>query len=191
MSQKDNRISKLIHFKQPIFHINDLAIIWNINNRNSLYTLLKRYTQTGILFRIFKGLYSLYPLKDLDPYLLGLKAIHRFAYVSTESILVENGIIPQIIYDYTFVSSISLKMKIGDYYHTFRKLDDKYLFNPEGIYEQNGIRKAIKERAAVDLLYFNPKAVLDGKNLLNMDKIKVLQKEIGYPLTPHFYVNSK
>lgn len=185
----NNRIALLAQQKQPIFHTNDLEILWNIRNKNTVYTLLKRYVKAGVLYRIFKGLYSLYPVEQLDSFLLGLKAMHQYSYVSTETILVQAGIISQIVYDITLISSRSAKFTIGARSYISRKLQDKYLFNPSGIIEKEGVRIATVERAAADLLYFNPKAVLDGKRMLNIKKIKDIQLEIGYPLTPHFYVD--
>lgn len=189
MLKTDNRVAVLAQQKQSIFHTSDLGVLWDIRNRNTLYTLLKRYTKAGILFRIFKGLYSLYPINQLDPFLLGLKALHEYSYISTETVLAQMGIIHQIIHNITIISSKPMKFKIGAHLYISRKLQNKFLFNPVGIVERNGVRIAAVERAVADLLYFNSKAVFDGKRLIDIQKVKQMQQEIGYPLTQNFYVN--
>lgn len=181
-----DRIAILARQPHPVFHARDLARLWEIKKPNTLYTLLKRYTQRGVLFRIYKGLYSLYPIEKLDPLLLGIKALHGFAYISTETILVQAGIMSQVGYAYTLISASSRHFQIGPHCFKSRQLQDQYLYNPAGVIEENGILKATIERAALDLLYFNPKAYFDGRAKIDAQKFLTLQKEIGYPLTPLF-----
>lgn len=179
-----DRIAVLARQPHPIFHAHDLYLLWGLKNKNTLYTLLKRYAQRGLLFRVYKGLYSLLPIKKLDPLLLGVKALHGFAYVSTETVLVREGIISQVDYATTLVSASSRHFQIGPHSFRSRQLRDSYLYNPAGIFEEDGILRATVERAVADLLYFNPNAYLDGYNRINVKKLHDLQREIGYPLTP-------
>lgn len=178
-----DRMTILARQDQPLFHARDLARLWGIKSKNTLHTVLKRYTRRGLIFRIYKGLYSLLPFSKLDPLSLGLKALHSYAYVSTETILMKEGIITQVIFNYTFISGNSRNFKIGPYQFKSRKLKDEYLFNPVGIIEEDGILKATTERAIADLLYFNPKAYFDGMEFIDFKKVKKIQKEIGYPIT--------
>ncbi len=184
MPNSSDRIAILARQNYPIFHTKDLARLWNIKNTNTLYTTLKRYTGRGLLFRIYKGLYSLLPIEKLDPLLLGVKALHSYAYVSTETVLAKEGIINQIIYNYTLISSHSRHFQIGPHEFKSRKLKDEYLYNSAGIFEEDGVLKATLERAVADLLYFNPKAYFDGMKMVDFDKVRHLQEEIGYPVTP-------
>ena len=57
-----DRISEIAVRDEVVFHAHDLAILWGISDKNTLYTTLKRYTDKGLLKRIYKGLYT---LKDL------------------------------------------------------------------------------------------------------------------------------
>ena len=177
-----NRIAILARQSEQIFHSQDLGRLWNINNTNTLNTILKRYSQKGLLFRIYKGLYSLLHPDMLDPLLIGIKALHTYAYVSTETILVKAGIITQLDYQYTLISSTSRHFQIGRHHFRSRKLQDQYLYNSAGISEENGILKAGTLRALADLLYFNPKAYLDGMHTIDLKELNKLQKEIGYPM---------
>ena len=183
-TDKSNTIAKrfviLAKMGEVIFHTQDLGTLWQINNKNNLYTTLKRYTKRGLLFRIQKGLYSLKEIKDLDPVLLGVKSLNEFSYLSTETVLFENGIIFQIPSSITLISSKSRKFSFGENFYRSRKLNDKFLFNTEGIYLKNGVHRASIERAVADLLYFNPKYFFDGARMLDWVKIRKIQKNIGY-----------
>ncbi len=173
-----------------VFHINDLAVLWNIRDKNTLYTTLKRYIQRGLLFRIYRGFYSLKDLRDVDPVLLGIKALHRFAYLSTETVLVKAGVIFQASSKITLVSSLSRKFSLAGHLYLVRQLNDKFLFNPVGIEQKGGYYEATVERAVADLLYFNPYYFLDNPTLVNWQKVKDIQSQLGYPLLPSSYDSS-
>lgn len=184
---KSDRFAQIARIGEVVFHAKDLASLWQIKNPNTLYTTVKRYIKKGSLFRIYKGFYSIKPVEQIAPFLLGVKALHEFAYISTEIVLFNAGIIQQSISAITLVSSKSKKFSIGDNQFISRKLDEKYLFNPVGVSEKSGIKMASIERAIADLLYFNTKAHFDGDKLIDWKKVKKLQKEIGYPLTADRY----
>ncbi len=175
------RINELIKLDRKLYHTNDLAILWKTANKNTLYTTVKRYVQKGVLIPIYKGLYATVPLADLDPLELGKAIIHRYTYLSTETVLAQAGIIAHAIYAYTFVSDISKKVTINSLSFIFRQLKPGYLNNPAGIINQKNVFTAIPERAAADLLYFNPKYHFDVPAGLDFDRVKSIQKEVGYP----------
>lgn len=185
------RFAQLARMGEMVFHARDLANLWRIRNNNTLYTTLKRYVERGLLFRIYKGFFALVPAGEIDPLFLGVKALHEYGYVSTETILAEAGVIAQKINLITLVSAKSRKFSVGDNDYRSRKLADKFLFNSAGIDGKGGVFFAQPERAAADLLYFNPKVWLDGANLLDWKKVRKLQKEIGYPLMSKYYDYSK
>ena len=174
------RISELIRLDRKIFHTNDLAILWDITNRNTLYTTIKRYVQKGILIPIYKGLYSTVPVHQLNPQELGKAIIHRYTYLSTESVLAQAGVIYQATYAYTFVSSQSKKVTLDSMSFLFRKLKDEYLYNPTGIVNQNGNFVATTERAVADMLYYNPKYHFDLHETIDFEEVRRIQNEVGY-----------
>ena len=175
------RISELVKADRKIFHTNDLAVLWKIDKRQSLYTLLSRYVDRGILYSIYKGLYSVVPVSDLDPLELGRAIIHRYTYLTTESVLAQAGAISQPAYVYTFASDQSKQITIGERSFRFRQLKDVYLHNPAGIEMRGQAFIASPERAAADMLYFNPKFHFDVPEVLDFGKLKMLQGQIGYP----------
>ncbi len=175
------RINKLIKLDRKLYHTNDLAVLWDISNKNTLYTTIKRYVKNGILIPIFKGLYSTVPIQQLDPIELGKAIIHRYTYLSTESVLAQEGVITQITYAYTFVSGLHKKVIVQGMSFLFRKLKDEYLYHPAGIVNQNGSYIATTERAAADMLYFNPSYHFDLRENIDFEKVKHIQEEVGYP----------
>jgi hypothetical protein len=175
------RLSKLIQLDRKLFHTADLADIWGIANRNTLYMTITRYIDRGILHPVYKGLYSIVPLAQIDPLELGKAIINRYAYLSTETILWQAGIISHKIYDYTFVSSLSKYVVVSPWLFRFRQLKDKYLFNQAGIRDQNGVLMASLERAVADMLYFNPRYRFDDPQGIDFDEVSQIQEAIVYP----------
>jgi len=174
------RISELIRLDRHLYHSNDLAILWGISSKNTLYTAVKRYVLKGVLIPVYKGLYSTIPLSQLDPLELGVAVVHKYAYLSTESVLAQAGVIYQAIHKYTFISSVSKKITIGDKSFIYRKLKDEYLNNPAGIDNQNGIFTASVERAAADMLYFDKNYHFDVPENIDWKKMNDIQKEVNY-----------
>lgn len=174
------RITELNRLNRKVFHTKDIAIIWGIEDRNLLYKTISRYLDRGILFHIYKGLYSTVPVSDLDLLELGTAIIHRYTYLSTETILAEAGIITQAVYNQTFISDLSKRVQVGTWSFRFRQLKDAYLFNPAGIEKHRYGFRATPERAVADLLYYNPRYHFDVPDLIDFDLVHSIQKEIGY-----------
>jgi len=175
------RISKLLYLDRKIFHTNDLAVLWEIADRHNLYMTITRYIDKGVLFPIYKGLYSTVPLASLNPLELGRAIIHRYTYLTTESVLSQAGIISQTVYDYTFVADTSKRVSVGPWYFRFRQLKNVFLHHHAGITNQNGVFIASTERAVADMLYFNPKYHFDIPESIDFEKVRLIQKEVGYP----------
>lgn len=183
------RLALLAKTGEQIFHINDLANLWLITNKNTLRVTLKRYCKDDLLHRIYRGFYAIRPIQGLNPVLLGAKAIHQFCYLTTETILYRQGLIAQNIEPLTFVSDSSSKFTIGEHRYVSRQLDKSYLYQPDGVELRDGVLQATLERAVADMLYFNPHYHFDAP--MAWQKIRALQKKIGYPLTPARYVTAK
>lgn len=161
MTQID-KLNLLLKSGQKLFHTQDLALLWRMDNRNTLYTTIKRYLKKGVLIKITKGLYSTVAVDQIDKFQLGSALIHRFCYVSCETVLEKEGVINQKIYPVTFVSSVSQKIKFSGREYIYRKMKPEVLFNPEGIEKKDGYFIATGKRAISDMLYFNPRYHFDN-----------------------------
>ena len=175
-----NRIAKLAKMGETLLHTQDFSTLWGIKNKNHLYTTLKRYAQRGLLYRIHKGFYSLKDLKYVNKYLLGIKSLNQYAYISTETVLAEHSVIFQLSSIITIVSAESKKFTIQGNQYQSRQLSDKYLYNDIGVILQDGYYKATLERAVADMLYFNPMYFFDNKEVIDWDKVNEIQKLLGY-----------
>lgn len=176
------RIDILLKLKEKLFHTNDLALLWGITNKNTLYTTIKRYVQKGILISIHKGFYSTVPIDQIDPFKLAIGYLHKFAYVSCETVLIREGIIFQKENYLTLISSVSKKFSIANHSYLVRQLKDNYLYYDRGIDSIDGVMTASTERAVADLLYFNPNCYFDNKKKINWKKVKKIQKSVySYP----------
>ena len=156
-----SKLNLLLKADLKLFHTQDLALLWGIENRNSLYTTIKRLVQKGVLIPIIKGLYSTLPLDKIDEFCLGSALIHKFCYVSCETILANRGVISQKVYPITFVSSVSQKIEFRGTWYVYRKMKPDRLFNPKGVEKMDGYFIASKQRAVSDMLYFNPNYALN------------------------------
>lgn len=176
------RLSYIAMRGEAIFHAGDLANLWGIVNKNTLHTTLSRYVASGLIHRIYKGLYAVKNIKEIDPFLLGVKAIHSLAYVSCETILYQNGVLNQPPHEITLVSRFSKHFSVADRHYRSRKMRNEFLFNDAGINAKDGVRIASLPRAVADMLYFNPHKHFDSGNskLINWNKVKKVVDAIGY-----------
>jgi len=174
------KIDILLKQNQKVFHTQDLALLWGIINKNTLYTTIKRYVNKGVLIPIHKGFYSTIPVQNIDPIRVGVGFLHTYAYLSTETILLKSGIIFQDMKIITFISDKSTSFSIGKNDYKSRKMSDCYLNNDCGLERKDGIFYASPERAVADMLYFNPKQYFDNKKEIDWKKVKKIQKEVGY-----------
>ena len=172
------RINELILQKRPYYHTQDLAVIWGITNKNTLYKTISRHLKRGILRPVHKGFYSTLPIGQLDPVALGIAFLHTFSYLSTESVLSAAGVINQNPEAITFVSSVSRNFELGDNSYKVRKMKDQYLLNDRGLINKGNYMAAGTERAAADLLYFDPKYYFDNRNLADWNEVNKIQKEV-------------
>lgn len=156
------RLDTLIKSDRKLFHTQDLALLWEVSDRNTLYTTIKRYVAKGILITVHKGLYSTIEISKLDPVELAVAMIHDYAYVSCETILARNGIITQEINALTLVSTKSAKFKAGNISVLVRKMADTLLYNPNGIVRVETVFEATVERAMADMRYYVPKYHFDN-----------------------------
>jgi predicted transcriptional regulator of viral defense system len=183
------RIAILNRTEQKLFHIADIAVLWDMQNPNTLRVTLKRYCDEQLLYRTQKGLYSLILPQRVHPILLGVKVLHKFTYLTTESILYFEGYVSQVPSCYTFVGSRSVSFSLLGKDYKCRQLRNLFLFNPLGIKTEHGVKKASTERAIADLLYFYPLKHFDKEP--DWKKVQQLQQQIGYPLTPQRYASTK
>jgi predicted transcriptional regulator of viral defense system len=183
---KNDRFAKLAAMGEQVFHIDDLANIWGITNKQTLRVTLSRYVKAGMLKRIYRGLYAIKDISEIDPRLVGVKAIHGPAYISCETILFDYGVINQVPRVISIMSGSSKAFSIGGRDFRSKKMKPQFLHNDAGIKIENGVRTASLERALADAYYFNPQKYIDAidkyevNNLIDWDKYEEIINTVGY-----------
>lgn len=172
--------ARLVRQNKRIWRIPELALLWNMKNKLSLYTTLRRYQKRGLLYKLTAGLYSFLPFEKLDPLEVGVTAAGSLAYVSTETVLVKAGVISQTINRITLVGKKRKEWRIQDQEYLCRYLNPKYLVNREGIIPATGYDIASDLRAAADLRHILPYYHFDGLRLLNKKQLITIERTVGY-----------
>jgi len=175
-----DKYQALLSQDKKTFHASDLALLWDIDNQDTLNMTLKRFVDRGVLKRIHKGFYATTDVSDIDPIDLGFSYLNTYSYLSLETILVREGVIFQELKYLTFVSSKTATFDINDFSYKSRQLKDEYLHNTTGIKKIDHHFEADLERSVADMIYYNSKYHFDRPQKINFDKVKKYQQEIGY-----------
>jgi len=131
------------------------------------------------MYRVYRGLYSLKKVDELDPITLGFKAINDYAYLSCETILAKHGLIFQQINYITFVSRKNKRFKISNNNYYCRQLKEEALFNDTGVIKRGQpFNEASLERALADILYFNPRYHIDNSSAVNKIELKRIKRNV-------------
>lgn len=175
---KSNRLAKLNSFKKKVFRTEELQLIWEIGNKSTLYTLLNRYTKKKILFRVMRGVYSTVKADALDSYELACSVAGPYAYISTESVLFDSGVIMQSPQSITLVGLKSKVHIINGVRIMVRSLSAKFLHNRDGITQKDTYSIASCERAVADIFHYNMKYHLDNTKAVNISLSKNISKNV-------------
>ncbi|MBU1200619.1 hypothetical protein KJ953_03790 [Patescibacteria group bacterium] len=178
--RKISKQNALLKQDRRTFRTTDLAILWEINNKNTLLTTIKRYIKSNILYRIHKGLYSTMPLNKLHPYELGCALMGPLSYVSTETILQNHGVIMQNTNKITLLGKKNQEHVINNTTYLCRYLAPKYLINRTGINDQTRYATANQNRALADMEHLNSKYYFDNQQAIDQNKINQIKQSIGY-----------
>ena len=168
----------LLKQNRQIFSTNDLAILWQIVNRNTLRTTIKRYLANQTLFSIRRGLYSVVPLNKLDPKLLGTSYVNGFCYVSLQTVLAENGLINQQPRAITLIGARSQTFSLAGNEYICKKMKPLYLQNLEGISLDEDYPQATLARAIADIWYYNSRFYLDHAQTRFIKQAKAISKKV-------------
>jgi len=179
-TRNTNQQKTLLEQNVRIFRTADLAVLWEIENKNTLWTTIKRYVQRKILYQIHKGLYATTSLAKLDKYELGCAISGQLSYVSGETVLENSGIIMQSVTQITLFGKKKKQFEINGVSYLCRYLNIKYLLNRVGIEDNERFSMATPDRAMADILHINPRYYFDNKMAIDAKKVKIISKEIGY-----------
>jgi len=165
----ENDLLVLMRSQKTVFTINDLALLWNTTKSSFIWKKVYRYTKSGKLFSLRRGIYA--KDRNYDKFELAVR-IYPPAYISFETVLAKAGVIFQY-YSQIFVASyLSRKLTIDNQKYEFRKVKNSILTNPTGIEIKDNYYIASPERAFLDVLYLNKEYYFDNLSSLNWDNVK-------------------
>lgn len=169
----DSLIVKIYQSPKTVLSSKDLALIWGINDEQSLHAKTAYYVKQGALTRLTRGVFA--KNKDFNPRELAT-SMYTPSYISFETVLRDAGVIFQH-YDTLFIAGPwSLTKKIDTSTFTFRKLKDITLFNATGIVNKDNYGIATPERAFLDMLYLFPNYYFDNLKPINWEKCDEIVK---------------
>ncbi|MDZ7587231.1 MAG: hypothetical protein U0946_05730 [Patescibacteria group bacterium] len=179
-NRKTNYQKALLEQEKKVFSTADLAVLWEMENQNTLWTTIQRYLKREILYPIQRGLYATVSLRKLNSFELGCALAGPSAYISGETILQKNGLILQNVEKITLFGIKQKEFVVAGHKYLCRYLHRKYLLNRSGIKEKIGYSLASAERAVIDLWYINPSYYFDNLQAMNETKLKQLKRKVGY-----------
>jgi len=177
-------IEKLITSGKKVFTTDDLAVIWQVSDRNKLIQRIKYYLRNHRLIHIYKGIYAYGEFTNLEV----AQKLVPLSYVSLYTTAQIYGLTFQF---YSTIFCLSLKSKkyeIDGQKYEYHKVKESIFYNDIGLIKQNGLTIASKERTICDLLYVYPNFAFDnlsGVNVLELSAIaslysnKRLKKDIA------------
>lgn len=166
--EKGKYLTEILRSKKTVFSTKDIALLWHESTTSAAMVRLHHYVQRGDLYRIRTGLYA----KDKNYNKLELATrILTPAYVSFETVLVQQGLVFQY-YEPIFIASYAAReITIDQQVYSFRKLKSSLLTESAGIDHINETSIAGGERAFLDMLYIHADYHFDNLRSLNWEKV--------------------
>lgn len=162
------KIEKLLLTQQKVFSLQDISILWQIQDRRKLLEIIKYYLRVGKLKALRRGLYV---TQDSYSNFEIAQKIIPLSYISLYTALAKHGISFQAYTDIHCVSLVSRYIRLNDFNYRYHKLNSEIFLNPMGINKENNYAIADPERAVCDTLYFYPKSAFDELSIISKDKL--------------------
>lgn len=171
--------------KTPVFSLQEVLKLFPQEPSNSVKTQFKRFVARGDLQRIRYGLYKL-PNTAVDEYVLA-NLLCQPSYVSLETVLNNNGIIPDVAMNVTSVTTLTGKniVAIGSTF-LYSKISRNLYYGFDRLQDRNSVyyyNIACTEKALLDLIYIRRVKSLNEYRFnfetIDVGKLKELAK--GFP----------
>lgn len=178
-------LSNLVKSKKTVFSLDDLRLIWKIDDSKYLKVVASRLAKKGQLQRLSRGIYAISDEYDVFELANILKTP---SYVSLETVLAQNNIVFQDYGQTVFsVSNNSITKKVAERTFSYAKVADEILSNPLGVEKKGEAFVATLERSVCDRIYLSPNYYFDNLDPLNPEKLEKIsqmynkrtQKEVG------------
>ena len=122
--------------------------------------MIRYYLSDGVLTRVFKGVYALFP--DWSEFELAQKLVQP-SYISFQTALAHYGLVFQYDGQVHSAALISKKISVGEQLFSYHKLKTEIFYKQLGMrIDEKGHYIASPERAVCDTLYLHPGFGLDS-----------------------------
>lgn len=177
---------KIYESSIQLFTLKTLRELLDIDKSGSLFKIVNRLIESGVLIKIERNKYVLKKYSYSEFALANF--IYEPSYVSFESALSFYGILSQFPYEITSATlgqtrSKEFNVKVYGYYHLKKSLFWGYI-------KENNYLIADKEKALADQLYLSSKGIkkihLEEYDLSLINKSKLKSYILKYPQTNQF-----
>lgn len=165
---KGEYLEILLRSSQTIFSTKDASLLWRENDNSVVTDRLKKYVNSGKLFRAYRGLYA--KDQNYDRFELATR-IYTPSYISFETVLTRQGVNFQYYGNIFVASYVNREVSVGKQKIEFVRMKDYVLSNTVGIEHKDGYAIATCERAFLDRVYVSKDYHFDNLANLNWDNV--------------------
>lgn len=183
--KNQTNIEKLITSGKKVFTTDDLAVVWQIDDRKKLKERIKYYLRKERLAHLHKGVYAYGEFTPMDV----AQKLVPLSYISLYTTAQMHGLTFQY---YSTIFCMSLKSKKFDLdgqKYEYHKVKETVFYNALGQVNEGRYTIANKERTICDLLYVYPGFSFDNLKGVDVELLrkiariyenKRLQKEVDH-----------
>lgn len=179
-----NFLASLHKCKQTVFSISEIAVLFPHLAQTNISRRLNYYVKQGELIWLKRAIYA---KPDYSSWELANK-LYSPSYISLFTILEQQSLIFQQNATVYLVSYLSRQKTVANHCFAFHKAKSDILLNSLGLFRQNNVWLADKERAFLDTIYFFKDIHIDNLYALDWNKVftyqsiyqsKALQKRVA------------
>ncbi len=166
---------KLLRSQKTVFTVNDLKLLLDTDNENTIRNYLSRWKQKWLLRNLHYGIWGLVD-REVDIFELACK-LRKKSYISFETILKKEAVIFQHYGENIFLASDNtVKKEVLWKSISFLKIKDSILLDPIWIINKWNYSIASVERAICDRLYLTKNYYFDDLSWVNFKRLEEISK---------------
>jgi predicted transcriptional regulator of viral defense system len=180
INRNTDYLKRLISGGKRIYRIEEIGLLWQMTNGQTLRVTVSRYQKRGWLHRLSRGVYSIIEPEKLNPFEIGCAVAGSLSYISLQTVLYIQGWINQPSRQVTLIGMKTMRFTVGvtDYY--CRAIHPRFLVQRAGIEAGDGYDIATAYRALADMDYLSNKLYVDNRLLIDKKMFTKMKKEVGY-----------
>lgn len=166
------KIEKLLKSTLNVFTVQDLATIWQMDDKKKLWNNIRYYLRVGKLIRVHRGVYV---KGEYTSFEVAQKLVTP-SYISFYTALARHGVIFQLYTSIHCMALISKNLSTERGKFIYHKLKEKVFFDSSGIEDMGNYHMAGPERAICDSLYLVPGLGFDSLEKIDFSFLRKISK---------------